>query len=258
MINLDITYDRYVASEKATLINYRTEFNALQKSLDKTAKVLEANSEFINTNSTGTHEELIAFGQSVSVKNIKWHSDADSVKRDYLVQTAENHIQIRTKCRKIEFKLNKYQKAIVRKDIYKAVIRSFNLKLIQSMIEGYKFAPGFNCGTFQIVKRKRKFKSNAAGVILNNINWGESNKIKARLLDEGKTIYSKDNPEGERWFVYFTSEYELYWRWNKPHSSKDNYIIYAFAFTQSRSGCIKILNKIKAVNPNIHLRYQEI
>lgn len=60
------------------------------------------------------------------------------------------------------------------------------------------------------------------------VDWGESNKLKQRLIDEGYTPKSKDNPDGIKWLLYRTDEGYCFWKWLKRESFAPNKKMYKF------------------------------
>lgn len=108
---------------------------------------------------------------------------------------------------------------------FKSIIAEHN-KLVSNLImdTGYHFHIPHFLGIIRIFRTKRHIKINEAGNIVGAVNWGESNKLKAKLIEEGKTPYEtiKDNNGkvisdngGEKWLVYHVDEF--YYNWGHLH-----------------------------------------
>jgi hypothetical protein len=145
-------------------------------------------------------------------------------------------------------KLIELQNSAVAFCVYKDAIDTFNIQLVDKILEGYSFNIGHNLRTIRIIKKERKRA---------NINWNESNKVKALLIEQGKTPYNKETaPDGEKWLVYFTSDCEYWWYWNKstPVPPYPNYRVYSFVPT--RDAKIKLRQTLNS-NTYAHLNYSE-
>ena len=123
--------------------------------------------------------------------------------------------------------------------VYKQIIDSFNVRIIDKILEGYSFTMGYGLSDLKIRKKKRTKA---------NIDWGKSNALKELILSRGGTPYNKETaPHGENWFVYFTSDYEYWWFWAKPQASAiPNYTLYAFTPSNGINGAkAKLRNLLK-------------
>lgn len=60
------------------------------------------------------------------------------------------------------------------------------------------------------------------------VDWGESNKLKQRLIEQGYTPKSKENPDGVKWLLYRTDEGYCFWKWLKKESFAPNKKMYKF------------------------------
>jgi hypothetical protein len=69
---------------------------------------------------------------------------------------------------------------------------------------------GHRLGRLQIFRMERNFKKLMP-------DRGESNKIKAKLLEEGKPLFNKETGEGYRWMVYHTDPYYYGMIWHKDY-----------------------------------------
>lgn len=146
--------------------------------------------------------------------------------------------------------------------MFKEIIGRFNRKASDAIIFGSLMNIGSHLGYILIKKIKRNYRKLEP-------NWGESNKIKAQLIAEGKTPKGPDNPEGEEWIKFYTDSWYLRWAWMKKDVCRvKNQSVYKFVPTSNRSkvagdnslnklgnkGRLVLANKI---NPALHLLYEQ-
>lgn len=145
--------------------------------------------------------------------------------------------------------------------MYKEVLSRFNRKASDAIIFGSFLNLGANLGYILIRKIKRNYDKPKP-------DWGESNKIKAQLIADGKTPKDQKNPNGEEWIKFYSDPWYLRWAWMKSTCRVKNQSVYAFAPTSNRSkkagdnSLEKLGNKGKLVlanrkNPTLHLLYEE-
>lgn len=93
---------------------------------------------------------------------------------------------------------------------FKLTMRTFLANMRDGMLEGEKYELGYHLGKMKVGRFERSFTRRS-------VNWGESNKYKQRLLDEGKSLFDKETGEGFEWLVYFTDRhyYGFYWQVEK-------------------------------------------
>lgn len=106
--------------------------------------------------------------------------------------------------------------------LYKLVLREFYKEISKEILKGYILETIL--GKFLIASIKRRIKLSKNGNIINNINWGESNKKKSQLEQEGKLpLRAERNEEGEitgdnggeEWLCYFVNDSYFSWLWQK-------------------------------------------
>ena len=117
----------------------------------------------------------------------------------------------------------------VDKETFKNICNQFNIMIMDYILEGKEFNMGYNLSTLSIVRRERDPRTP-------RINWGESNKYKKELVEQGKKLYSADTDSGEKWHIYYTdSEYCRYY-WNKSGCKVQNKSVYKFVPTRGLKG----------------------
>jgi|GEM_PF-4901386 len=120
---------------------------------------------------------------------------------------------------------------------WSAICQEFNEMVMDEIIlKGEKINLGANLSTISIARIKRNYSNQ-------QVNWAESNKLKQKLLDEGKHLYDSKTGEGENWLVYFTNDWYCRFYWNKGHCTVTNKTAYRFVATRGKMG-----NKTKLKN----------
>ena len=134
---------------------------------------------------------------------------------------------------------NSYQnecKNAVEKQVYVDVVQEFNIMIVEYLLEGKEFNMGNNLSTLSIVRRDRDPRSP-------RLDWGESNKYKKELLEEGKDLYNSDTNTGIKWHIYHTDEFYCKYYWRKGKCKIPNKSVYRFDATRGIKG-----NKEKLIN----------
>ena len=122
------------------------------------------------------------------------------------------------------------------KTIFKAICSDFNIKTVEDILEGKTFNMGNNLSTLSIRRTERDPRSP-------RIDWGESNKYKKELLENGETLYSKHTEKGVKWYIYYTDKFYCRYYWNKGKCRIPNKSAYRFTPTRGLKG-----NKEKLIN----------
>ena len=86
------------------------------------------------------------------------------------------------------------------KKIFKDICSVFNIEIISYILEGLTFNMGNNLSTISVVRKERDFRSPT-------IDWGESNKYKKELLNEGEKLYNSETDTGVKWHIYYTDRF---------------------------------------------------
>ena len=95
-----------------------------------------------------------------------------------------------------------YQKKYnyIDKSVYTDIIQEFNIMIMNYIVEGKEFNMGNNLSTLSIIRRERDPRSP-------RLDWGESNKYKKELLEEGQILYNSETGKGVKWHIYHTDEF---------------------------------------------------
>jgi hypothetical protein len=122
---------------------------------------------------------------------------------------------------------------------YKKILDLIMYKVSQYLLDGFLFR-FTSIGTFAIIKIERDFEKL-------RIDWGNSIKYKEYLMSQGKDLFSDENPNGEKWLVYFTDEYYYRLVWLRTDCKSKGVDVYKF----------KLSNKVDIFH-QIHNNKQDV
>jgi len=122
------------------------------------------------------------------------------------------------------------------KSLFKDICEEFNIMIMDYILDGKEFNMGNNLSTLSIIRRDRDPRSP-------RLDWGESNKYKKELLEEGQKLYDSETGEGIKWHIYHTDEFYCKYYWRKGKCKVKNKSVYRFDATRGVKG-----NKEKLIN----------
>mgnify|MGYP003154099191 CR=1 FL=1 len=128
------------------------------------------------------------------------------------------------------------ENGFIDRKLFRDICSDFNIEVMDYILEGKAFNMGNHLSTLSIVKQKRDPRSP-------RINWGESNKYRQELIDEGKDLYNFETGKGTRWHIYYTDEHYFKYYWRKGKCLIPNKSVYRFDATRGIKG-----NKEKLIN----------
>tara|TARA_R100000655_G_scaffold88234_1_gene128508 strand:+ start:174 stop:647 length:474 start_codon:yes stop_codon:yes gene_type:complete len=120
--------------------------------------------------------------------------------------------------------------------LFRDICSDFNIEVMDNILEGKSFNMGNHLSTLSIVRQDRDPRTP-------QINWGESNKYKKELIDEGTSLYDPETNEGVKWHIYYTDDYYFKYYWRKGKCLVPNKSVYRFDATRGVKG-----NKEKLIN----------
>ena len=126
--------------------------------------------------------------------------------------------------------------SLIDKKIFRDICEEFNMAIINSILEGNTLDMGNNLSTLSIVRKERDPRNP-------KVDWGESNKYKQELLEQGKKLYNAETGEGVKWHIYYTDSYYCKFYWRKGKCRIPNKSVYRFDATRGIKG-----NKEKLIN----------
>lgn len=102
-------------------------------------------------------------------------------------------------------------KALMPYEVYLKLLGYSNIEIAKYILKGGYYSFG-NAGRIYIKEKARAFLFNGKPVKL-PVDWGNSKKYKAKLIEEGKKPYNQEEaPDGIKWHMYHNSDYG-YWFW---------------------------------------------
>tara|TARA_R110000765_G_scaffold345237_1_gene435506 strand:- start:20 stop:496 length:477 start_codon:yes stop_codon:yes gene_type:complete len=138
----------------------------------------------------------------------------------------------------------------ISKKLFRDICSTFNIESINYILEGGKFKLGSNLSTISIIRLSR---NNSKPMI----NWGESNKYKQELLDEGKKLYNHKTGEGHKWYIYYTDEDYCRYYWNKGKCKITNKSVYRFTPTRGYKGNREKLTSLLKTDELAYLKFKK-
>lgn len=142
-----------------------------------------------------------------------------------------NYINI-NKIPKIKYKIKLYN--VLRSADYSSyllMLRYYNFEIGNQVLKGNRCSLGKYLSTLEVVhvtcnilhKRDR-------------INFWESLQLKKRLEDQEISTYSKDNPDGVKYFIYYNTDTYYWFKWTKLRVKNKNKRIYQFEPSYNMNG----------------------
>jgi hypothetical protein len=122
--------------------------------------------------------------------------------------------------------------------------------VIEDLLEGGEFNMKHNLSTLSI---KRIARNPSAPTI----DWWESNKYKAELLEEGEEVYNKETGEGTKWFIYYTDPWYCKYHWKKSKCKVANRTAYRFTPTRGIKGNKEKLTKLLKEDELAYLKFKK-
>jgi hypothetical protein len=135
----------------------------------------------------------------------------------------------------------------VSKEIFVDICSEFNIMIIDYILDGKEFNMGSNLSTLSIVRMERDPRSPA-------IDWGESNKYKAELIEKGEELYNKETGQGIKWQLYYTDKEYLKYYWRKGKCKVKNKSVYRFDATRGIKGN---KGKLKLIDELDYLKFKK-
>lgn len=153
------------------------------------------------------------------------------ISRSYHSNPIKTYLKIFYRCAIIELDIKAHirrlENARMPLYVYLRTLKSVNLDIAAAILKGYSYRFGKNLSFLEIMLKPRH-KNPDSKFNHKVINWGESNKLKQQLINDGKTIRTKDNPKGENWLIYYNDAFNCWWTWNKSYTTVKNKTKYSF------------------------------
>ena len=132
--------------------------------------------------------------------------------------------------------------------VFNRLITEFNYRVMSRILRGEEFQMGKELSKLSIIRIPRNYRKRA-------IDWGASNKLKKKFLEEGKTLYSKQNPDGEKWLIHRTDEWFTKFYWRKQDCELRNRSAYRLDITRGKRGNKTRLSNLLSNDPLAYLNF---
>tara|TARA_R110000787_G_scaffold82543_9_gene178386 strand:- start:882 stop:1355 length:474 start_codon:yes stop_codon:yes gene_type:complete len=121
------------------------------------------------------------------------------------------------------------QNGHIARAIFNDICHTFNIGIMDYILDGNTFNMGHNLSTISITRRERDPRSP-------RIDWGESNKYKKELVVEGEPLYDSITETGTKWHIYHTDLFYCKYYWRKGKCKIPNKSVYRFDATRGIKG----------------------
>lgn len=259
-INTDIIYREYLAklnNRKADLVIEKENYN---KSKDYLFSKIEEYKHYIDNFTNLVFKDLKELDRLVAEKSLIHLVNIQGLDVNTLRRTINVIVVINKSLCKIEEELKIIENSLISNKIFKIIIYSFNDKISDEIVNtGYALRLGSGLGLIRIKKVDAIHNKDGSLRTKKRINWNESNKKKAEIIERGGIPYQVltrgedrkilTHNDGEDWFVYFNNRYDYLWHWNKNRCLVLNSPYYKFRPTiynnTSKDGKLGNVNKLK-------------
>ena len=269
-----LDYLRYNNQDKVSLLESIKDYNKTKEYLLEKLKVYE---HYIINFTNINYANINDLDRLISEKSLIHLVDIAGVDINSIRRTINIIVTINKDLNKIEEKLQAIKDNYITEDLFKEVLYKFNNKISDEIVyKGYTFKLGGGLGFIRIKKVNAIYNRDGSLRTKKRINWGESNKLKAELIKEGKIPYqvlTRDEEGkilthngGENWFIYHSNDFDYLWNWNKNRCATLNSAYYKFKPTiynnntkdGNKLGNINKLKQLVTANSPLLSNFSEI
>lgn len=193
--NIKELYNKYTEIVTADIDKYLKQLDDSKAKLERLSPLIETACKHIK----GYDKLLDAKSGRVFI-----NYELDGLQKTYFL----NYYQLKSNIEESERMLKVLTKINVESRIYSIILGQLGVGIRKACIEdNFEFKMPYGLGSFKVVRRKRRRPK---------IDWKETAIEKQRLLDAGVPIFDKvNNPDGKKFFVYFSDPYDYYFVWTK-------------------------------------------
>jgi len=260
MIKTKEVYDYYLHKVEKNYQDNKIKLDQLLKNQKELKKEISKFSYFLNKYSNlniDKLDNLTSDFKLVCSINCDISNNFNSKEIEKLL---DNQINLNIKVSELTKEVSNYELIPLKNQAqFNFILKEFNKLIINEVIENnYKYTLG-KIGQLKIRKRKRKGKV---------VNWGPSNKNKAKIIKEGKLPYKEVSKDiegnsigngGEAWLVYHENNIHPYFYWDreyinpefKKHLNEGMLKNVSFTPTKGDVGIVYKLNKAIQDRPEL-------
>jgi len=133
---------------------------------------------------------------------------------------------------------------------FRDICSEFNIGIMEHILEGKTFNMGHNLSTLSITRHERDPRNP-------RIDWGESNKYRKELIEEGVDIFNPETGEGQQWFIYHTDSFYCKFYWKKGKCKVKNKSVYRFDATRGVKGNKEKLIRLLKEDDLAYLKFKK-
>ena len=251
MVGQDKIYEYYVTTFSDKIDTLRKRITRVTTTRETAKNFLKFNSKWIALNTNTTYEEII---EGRDVRTIRCNDLCTSGELKITVSSFKKYIKLYNRAIELLEVLNTTKnESIIPRSLFIKINSLLDRHIVKYILNGYTLVLGKNHGEIRIREKTRllkdteKYNSKVP-------DWGASEKVKLAIAKEvipeihdkyvnreirkkefqkhiKPYLYSKTNPAGREWIVYYTSTYSYWWYWRKCKAVFANIHLYAFVPT---------------------------
>jgi len=133
---------------------------------------------------------------------------------------------------------------------FRDICSEFNIGIMDYILEGKTFNMGNNLSTISISRQDRDPRNP-------RIDWGESNKYRKELIEEGVELFDPETNKGQQWFIYHTDSFYCKFYWKKGKCKVKNKSVYRFDATRGVKGNKEKLIRLLTEDDLAYLKFKK-
>lgn len=238
-VNTSQIYLEYVRGnslEKNILLEEQAHY---KKSKAYLISKLELHKHYIDNFTNINFDTLDTLDRLISEKSLIHLVNIADIDISTIRKTINIIVTINKSLYKIEEKLEKIASSYIPENTFKEILYRFNNKISDEIVyKGYVLRLGSGLGFIRIKKVNAIHNRDGSLRVKKRINWGESNKRKNELLQNGEVPYKVlerdvegkivSTNNGVNWFIYHSNDFDYLWNWNKNKCVVMNSAYYKF------------------------------
>lgn len=250
----------YIRDLKTIKDSTKKEIESYEKSKKYILEKLKIYKHYIENFTNIIYREIENLERIIPEKSLVYLVNIAGIDVHILRRNINIVVEINKSLNKLEKRLQEVNENIVGYQVYKEIIYKFNGKLSEQIIsKGYRFELGYSLGYITIKKVNCMYNKNGSLRTKKRVDWGESNKLKKRIIEDGNLPYKVLNRDengkivedngGLKYILYHEKEWDYLWHWYKADCKVLNSPYFRFRPTiydnTTRDGKTGNVNKLK-------------
>lgn len=233
--SIDFFYQSYLEIFKEDCQRFEISISEKEKELKAIMDKIKTQCRYVPIYDDVKVEDFLKISISSYIKNYEFLYSKVDEKR--FIQYLKELREVKVRLKRIKEKYAELKKYKVDKKLFKNTIETAQKIMVDRMIyENQPLYLGSKLGVFKVHGKRNK-----AGTRV--LNQGATEKIKERLLAEGKTLKSEENPNGSPYKVYYTDSifYRIKWFRESKALYADKIKNYRFKVTKGNNNIMSKL-----------------